>query len=489
MELKGALAEGVLPGVLRDVYLGRRTGILHVLHAKDHGSILFIRGHIVHGATTVRECRLGESLVRHGRLSQADLERATEIVLRTRKRLGQVLLDLGLLDQEGLDDALALHVREILLCVFAWSEGSYRFEEQDSAFEGFDKALRLATGEIILDAVWSVSDPDVVRYALGDIDRVLLLSTDPLLRYQRVTLTPTDAFLLSRVDGTLTGREVLAITPAGAGEAQRSLFGLLCIGMVEYQAAPAREEPSPAEASREDVLRAHRKLTTQDHFEVLGLTPEATEADVRSTYGRLARRFHPDIQHKPALADLRGEVEAVFDRISVAHKVLGDPGSRAQYESTLLIARLGPKPDAPAEAAPAAPQANPEESLRKAEEGYRGSQYWDAIQLAEQALPDLKGRPRQRCRVLLAQCYLKNPRWRRMAEEQLLESIQEDEANPEAYYLLGTIYRDGGLAGRAAAMFRRVLELKPRHAEALAELRALPSESPPRDGLLKKIFR
>ena len=61
---------------------------------------------------------------------------------------------------------------------------------------------------MILEAVHGIQDPDVIRYALGDIDRVLALSTDPLLRFQNITLTPTDGFVLSRVDGTLSAREI-----------------------------------------------------------------------------------------------------------------------------------------------------------------------------------------------------------------------------------------------------------------------------------------
>ena len=39
------------------------------------------------------------------------------------------------------------------------------------------------------------------------MDRILSLSTDPLLRFQAITLTPSDGYVLSRIDGTLSARE------------------------------------------------------------------------------------------------------------------------------------------------------------------------------------------------------------------------------------------------------------------------------------------
>ncbi len=489
--MKGALSEGVLPGLFRDLYVGRRTGILHILRGADRASILFVQGHIVHGSTTVEECHLGECLVRHSRISQADLDRASELVRSTRQRLGEILVAMGALAAQDLGEALALHVREILLCVFSWHDGTFELEEQDeAAFKGYDRALGLSTGEVILDAVWSVADPDVVRYALGDLDRVLVVTTDPLLRFQRVTLSPIDGFVLSRVDGELTAREILAIAAVDQDEARRSLFGLLCTGIVEWLPKPAKETLA-AEVTPDEVLALYRDLPGLDHFEVLGLGRETTEADVKAAYLRLARRFHPDIHHRPALAGLRSEIVAIFDRVHAAQKVLAEPGSRARYQSTLIVARSGREPDA-AEAAPPAAAPDPaleaqraDDALAKAEERFGCGNYWEAIQFAQEAVEAARGRSRQRARVLLARCYLKNPEWRQRAEEELKAALREDAGNVEAYFVLGTLYKGAGLDGRAAVMFRRVLELKPRHAEALA---SLPAETPAKKGLLKKLL-
>jgi tetratricopeptide (TPR) repeat protein len=501
--LEGPLQEGVLSTVLRNIYLGRRTGLLHIRNGKERGSVCFVEGHIVYGDTTIEECHMGDTLVRHGMLSPQDLGRSLDMMRSQGRRLGEVLIELKILDRERLQEALALQVRELLRCVFAWREGVYTFEERGpDAFRGYDRPLPLPTGEVILDAVWSVTDPQVLRYALGNLDRVLAATTDPLLRFQRVTLGPADGFVLSRVDGTLTAREVLEVTAFTREEAERSLFGLLCIGMLEYvEGAPAqRPEDSGREAVRAAILDAHAHITSRDHFQVLGVARTAGAAEVKAAFLRLAKQFHPDVHHQPALADLRDKLTGVFARITEAYQVLSEPVARAAYEAAQQLhePRAPVAPAIVAAPAPPEPPADPswsrqqaEDTVAKAEGHYAEGRYWDVLQILEDSLlASLSGRPASRARTLKAQCYLKNPHWQKQAEEELKAVIMQDPGYPEAFFLLGTIYRAAGAKARAATMFRKVLELKPRHAGAREELAALEGTTlPTGSGLLGKFLR
>jgi curved DNA-binding protein CbpA len=526
--MKGTLGEGVLPGILRDLYVGRRTGFLLFSRENENRSVFFRHGHILNARTDVKADWLGEVLVRHGYLSAVDLDRATQLVQMERIRLGQALYDLGLLDKEQLEDALVLHVREVLFKVFSWGEGTYMFEERDEMSPIDDEiTLKLSTGEIILEAVRRVQDPDVVRYALGDIDRVLAPSSDPLLRFQKVTLSPADGYVLSRVDGILTAREVIQVIPLDPAETQRSLFGLLCTGIVEFltqvrrpvappptRPLPVREPepelppppapPPPAidlektaerEARRQEILEAYESLRQRNHFEMLGLERGSNETQVKEAYFGLAKRFHPDVHHDPALADLRDKLEAVFIRLGEAYEVLRSPTARARYESNLpRVAR----PSAPVEPPPALDPEVEErlavDNLRKGERLLSDARYWDAIQLFENALPTLKPKQALRARLGIARAQLKNPKWLKRAEEGLLAIVRDEPVHLEAHYELAQLYRAQGLRNRALSHFRKVLEHRPDHEEsrkAEAELAFTAPEAPEPEsggGLLKKLF-
>jgi hypothetical protein len=539
METKGRLAEGVLPGLLRDLYVGRKTGLLTFARGDERRSVHVRGGHLVNADSNVREERMGEAMVRHGRITEGDLKRALGFMIRDKKRLGVVLMELGLIDKDGLEDAVARHVYAILAKVFTWTEGEYEFHEQDeSAPQQGEVTLKLSTGDLILEAARGVQDPDVVRYSLGDIDRVVGLSNDPLLRFQRINLSPTDGYLLSRVDGTLSAREVMQLIPLPLEETQKSLFGLVSTGVVEFLPLPPRPRPTleragpkgraasalpaagemlqppapppppapvaapppekvvPPDARRQEILEAHEALKTRTHFEVLGITREATEGQVKEAYFRMAKRFHPDAHHDPALSDLRDRLEAVFIRLGDAYEVLRNPRIRASYEKALDARTPRAEPAAvtvlpPEEPDPRKEARLAEEAIRKAARSVATEKYWEAIQLLEPAIGRVEGKVRQNGRVLLAKAYMKNPNWVKQGEELLLAVVQDDPKHIEAYMLLGNLYKSGGLRSRAVSMFRKVLDLNPEHEEAGAQLAEIvPDEPEPGagGGFIKKIF-
>ena len=236
--------------LMREIYLGRKSGHLHFAHGKERRSLLIHGGHILHGTSDVLGEHLGDVLVRYGLLEQPALNQATKIVLKDRKRLGAVLDEQGLMDTDRLSSAVSLHVREILFNVAERGDGSYSFEDT-ATDEGDSAASKLSTLEMILETARRVQDPGVVSHVLGDLDRVLVTSDNPELRTQNIALTPKEGFVMSRIDGTLTAREVFTIIPLPPEDTERSLFVLLCTGSVEYRTAGAREAPgSGARAAR-----------------------------------------------------------------------------------------------------------------------------------------------------------------------------------------------------------------------------------------------
>lgn len=63
-----------------------------------------------------------------------------------------------------------------------------------------------------------------------------------------------------------------------------------------------------------------------DHYAVLGVSRQATDAEIKKAYRSLARRYHPDANPDDA------EAEARFKEVANAYEVLGDPDRRARYD-------------------------------------------------------------------------------------------------------------------------------------------------------------
>lgn len=64
----------------------------------------------------------------------------------------------------------------------------------------------------------------------------------------------------------------------------------------------------------------------RDYYEVLGLQKGATEAEIKSAYRKLAKKYHPDLNPGDA------EAEAKFKEVNEANDVLSDPDKRARYD-------------------------------------------------------------------------------------------------------------------------------------------------------------
>ena len=64
----------------------------------------------------------------------------------------------------------------------------------------------------------------------------------------------------------------------------------------------------------------------KDFYAVLGVSKDVSEADLKKTYRKLARQYHPDSNPGDAKAEAR------FKEISEAHSVLSDPELRKEYD-------------------------------------------------------------------------------------------------------------------------------------------------------------
>lgn len=67
-------------------------------------------------------------------------------------------------------------------------------------------------------------------------------------------------------------------------------------------------------------------MNKKDYYKILGLSPKATDEEIKAAFRRLALRYHPDKNPGDSLA------EEKFRLISEAYSVLGDPQKRAEYD-------------------------------------------------------------------------------------------------------------------------------------------------------------
>jgi curved DNA-binding protein len=69
----------------------------------------------------------------------------------------------------------------------------------------------------------------------------------------------------------------------------------------------------------------------KDYYKIMGVARDATDAQIKQAYRRLARKYHPDVSKEP-------DAEAKFKEVGEAYEVLRSPEKRAAYD------RLGSGP-------------------------------------------------------------------------------------------------------------------------------------------------
>lgn len=63
----------------------------------------------------------------------------------------------------------------------------------------------------------------------------------------------------------------------------------------------------------------------KDYYEILGVEPGAGDAEIKSAYRRLARKYHPDVSKEAGAEDK-------FKAVNEAYEALRDPQKRAAYD-------------------------------------------------------------------------------------------------------------------------------------------------------------
>jgi curved DNA-binding protein CbpA len=214
-------------------------------------------------------------------------------------------------------------------------------------------------------------------------------------------LTPTDGFVLSRVDGATTDGDLAVSTGLPEDMVLASLNKLQTLGLITFDGEPARAAPavsqsitapvtspaattatavaptaSSASASpeaapppprsptpfpkdlpltpeeeaamaedvdlemdlRKSILAKHRKLDA-DHYEMLGVPRSADRKTIKRAYFDLAARFHPDRHFRKRLGSFKVRMEVVFAQVTAANDVLGNRDRRAEYDAYLAEQR------------------------------------------------------------------------------------------------------------------------------------------------------
>jgi hypothetical protein len=278
MAIEGPLRELGVHDVFQLLDLTRKTGALRIRSAlrDNDGVVQFRNGRVVGASMRDENHRLGQMLVKAGRVTAEELLGALKIRIQPgeTRRVGEILVALGAISQRELDRQVRRQVESVVFELLSWSEGYFSFEEGVSEFDEGDDATALTAEALLMEAARRIDEWARMADRIPHADVVPALSDAEADHAATLDLRPHEWQVLAAVDGTSSVRTIAASVGLSEFDAARVIYGLLSTGVLTLVLTlPVLEDDAlvhlsdAREASREgrfaDVVSATERAIRQ----------------------------------------------------------------------------------------------------------------------------------------------------------------------------------------------------------------------------------
>jgi hypothetical protein len=231
LSIRGSLSESSLPELLASISRSRETGILNFHDAGRWKAIYFKEGRIIYAMSNSQDDRLGEFLLKTGKVTVRQFLEASKLI-QPDKKLGAVLVEQGIITPDDLFVAIHRYAEAIVYSLFDWVRGEYEFVIKDLSAEG-PMVLDLDSANVILEGIRRLKDYTRVYAGVGPLETVLRPTGNADGLVHRLNLDEDESQVLSLVNGRLNVEQILAMSYLPNFETLRILFGLLAAGVLE----------------------------------------------------------------------------------------------------------------------------------------------------------------------------------------------------------------------------------------------------------------
>ena len=355
MAIKGSLKEASLPDVIQLLFLGRRTGCLALADRHNFGTIYFDEGTIVYAAIVNRRDRLGDILVRSGRITAEQLRQAVDRQDGEREqKLGEILVQQGAISRDELQRYIRVQIEEAVYYLFTWNSGTFNFEagvrpEREDFLVRINPEYLLLEGARRVDE-WSLIEKKIPSFDLiFAVDGVHIGESAPELSAEQRALVPL-------LDGTRDVTQLVEESGLVEFEAGKALFGLITAGFARRVGTSAASAPrvndSRVDEHRNLGIAFYKAAMLDEGLREFRRVAELRPADAGAPFflGLIALRqarweeaaasFRQAIEkggHRaPALHNLGIALERM-GRLEEAETACGDAAGRAREDARVML--------------------------------------------------------------------------------------------------------------------------------------------------------
>jgi len=261
MAIEGPLRELGIHDVFQLLDLSRKTGSLRVTSAlrDNEGVVHFESGRVVSAAIRTNPHPLGAMLVRAGKISEGDLERARAAQAQRNdgKRLGELLVEAGCLTWRELERQVRLQIEAVVFELMSWQEGFFSFVEGDASDVTTEAVARISTESLLMEGARRIDEWARIAHKIPHLAVVPVLAPIDEDHPSLLDLLPNEWEMLAMIDGQTDLRGIATRLGRSEFDVAKIAYGLLSTGIIQVRAA---EKPAIVEPMAGDDPAPHIEL-------------------------------------------------------------------------------------------------------------------------------------------------------------------------------------------------------------------------------------
>ncbi len=252
MSLSGNLKTVAFPDILQLLATGKKTGILECRTNTRQKEVAFKDGNIIYASSVnTAEDLLGNMLLKRGRISKTDLERAISLHKQTGRQLGTTLIDMNLFSKEEIGECLKLQIEEIVYNLFSWKEGDFIFHEGATP-KNTPFLIELSTMSVIMEGTRRIDEWMEIQKVLPPDDAILRIAVSPKTNREELTISVDEFRLLAMINGERTLPELIDLSPMGEFVTCRAVYRLVINNLVDI--GGRRQGEQEEEIDEEEIV-------------------------------------------------------------------------------------------------------------------------------------------------------------------------------------------------------------------------------------------
>jgi hypothetical protein len=218
MSFKGDLSTIGLGEVFQMISMSQKEGTLIVQDAESRKCVFFgVSGVQLISSGRRKGMKIGDMLMRVGKVTEDQLQDALENGRIQKKKLGEVLVEGGIVSEEEIKSVIREQIEEEIYDLFLWKKADFEFVEGPAAEELKDPEAQVTqlsfdVNGLLLEAVRRADEWAVINQTVPSIDSIFTFVSESD-RHEEDKVAPDTAKRVYRlVDGRIPISEIVENT-------------------------------------------------------------------------------------------------------------------------------------------------------------------------------------------------------------------------------------------------------------------------------------